>query len=110
MIITGDLGDIGRTILLDLLKEKGINIADIYTDCGMQIYDAKKQGTMSGGSGCGCSYLFQREHFSHKSVSMKENPFQELLMELCLKVLQKINVDSCLCASGTNLISVEKRA
>ncbi len=55
MIITGDLGDIGRTILLDLLKEKGINIADIYTDCGMQIYDAKKQGTMSGGSGCGCS-------------------------------------------------------
>ena len=55
MIITGDLGDIGRTILLDLLKEKGINIADIYTDCGMQIYDAKKHGTMSGGSGCGCS-------------------------------------------------------
>lgn len=55
MIITGDLGDIGRTILLDLLKEKGINIADIYTDCGLQIYDAHKQGTMSGGSGCGCS-------------------------------------------------------
>ena len=55
MIITGDLGDIGRTILLDLLREKGINISDIYTDCGLQIYDCKKQNTMSGGSGCGCS-------------------------------------------------------
>lgn len=55
MVITGDLGDIGRTILLDLLKEKGINISGIYTDCGMQIYESEKQGTMSGGSGCGCS-------------------------------------------------------
>ena len=55
MVITGDLGDIGRTILLELLKEKGINISGIYTDCGMQIYESEKQGTMSGGSGCGCS-------------------------------------------------------
>ncbi len=44
MVITGDLGDIGRTILLDLLKEKGINISGIYTDCGMQIYESEKQG------------------------------------------------------------------
>lgn len=55
MIITGDLGDIGRTILLGLLKEKGIDISSIYTDCGIQIYDSQSQGTMSGGSGCGCS-------------------------------------------------------
>lgn len=55
MIITGDLGYVGRTILLDLLKEKGINISGIYTDCGIEIFDEQKQGTMSGGSGCGCS-------------------------------------------------------
>lgn len=44
MVITGDLGDIGRTILLDLLKEKGINISGIYTDCGMQIYESENRG------------------------------------------------------------------
>ena len=57
MVITGDLGDVGKTILLDLLKEKGIGSCGIYTDCGMQIYDSKNQGTMSGGSGCGCSAI-----------------------------------------------------
>ena len=54
-IITGDLGYVGQTILLELLKEKGIDIKKQQMDCGIEIYDRKLQDTHSGGSGCGCS-------------------------------------------------------
>ncbi len=54
-IITGDLGFVGQTILIDLLKEKGFDIAQQHMDCGIEIYDHEKQDTHAGGSGCGCS-------------------------------------------------------
>jgi stage V sporulation protein AD len=54
LIITGDLGLIGKEIALDLLSGAGVEVADIFKDCGSIMYD-KKQDTHSGGSGCGCS-------------------------------------------------------
>ena len=54
-IITGDLGSVGKEILLDLLKEKGYDIQDRHTDCGIEIFDPEAQDTKAGGSGCGCS-------------------------------------------------------
>ena len=54
-IITGDLGTVGQRVLIDLLREKGYDIADVHMDCGIEIYDAKSQDTHAGGSGCGCS-------------------------------------------------------
>lgn len=54
-IITGDLGSVGQTILLDLLNKKGIDISAQHMDCGIEIFDAKEQDTHAGGSGCGCS-------------------------------------------------------
>jgi stage V sporulation protein AD len=54
-IITGDLGYIGQTILIDLLEKKGIHIKNQHEDCGILIYDKDKQDTHAGGSGCGCS-------------------------------------------------------
>ena len=54
-IITGDLGYVGQTILLELLTEKGFDIKKQHMDCGIEIYDRKLQDTHSGGSGCGCS-------------------------------------------------------
>lgn len=54
-IITGDLGEVGRTILLDLMKEKGRDLSSVHMDCGIEIFDSRKQDTHSGGSGCGCS-------------------------------------------------------
>lgn len=54
-IITGDLGYVGQTILVDLLKEKGFDISKVHMDCGIEIYDRETQDTHSGGSGCGCS-------------------------------------------------------
>lgn len=54
-IITGDLGKVGQTVLIDLLEKRGIDIAGQHMDCGIEIYDAGEQDTHSGGSGCGCS-------------------------------------------------------
>lgn len=55
MVITGDLGFVGKEILLDLVREKGYDIRDRYTDCGIEIFDPETQDTKAGGSGCGCS-------------------------------------------------------
>lgn len=53
-IITGDLGSVGKEILLSLLKEKGYDISKVHMDCGMEIFDPETQDTHAGGSGCGC--------------------------------------------------------
>lgn len=54
-IITGDLGEVGRTILLEFMKSKGRDLSRLHMDCGIEIYDRKRQDTHAGGSGCGCS-------------------------------------------------------
>lgn len=54
-IVTGDLGEVGQKILIQLLQERGYDISHVHEDCGMKIYDGDSQGTGSGGSGCGCS-------------------------------------------------------
>ena len=55
LIVTGDLGLIGRELLLDLLKQKGYDLTEKHFDCGIAIFDDIKQDTHSGGSGCGCN-------------------------------------------------------
>ena len=54
-IITGDLGTVGRRLLLDYLLKAGHDIESRYMDCGIEIFDGSTQDTHSGGSGCGCS-------------------------------------------------------
>ena len=56
-IITGDLGYVGQKILIDLLKEKNIDISSNHMDCGIEIFDSERQDTHAGGSGCGCSAI-----------------------------------------------------
>lgn len=55
LIITGDLGIYGGEIAVELVKNQGFDIRKNYSDCGIEIYDGKKQDTHAGGSGCGCS-------------------------------------------------------
>ena len=54
-IITGDLGLVGQRALIDLLAEKGYDIAENHMDCGIEIYNPETQDTHAGGSGCGCA-------------------------------------------------------
>ena len=53
-IFTGDLGFVGRTLLLQLLKEEGLPLEN-HQDCGLLAYDRDAQNVQAGGSGAGCS-------------------------------------------------------
>jgi len=55
VIVTGDLGEVGKTLLLQLMNESGYDISKQHNDCGLQIYDRQAQDVDVGGSGCGCS-------------------------------------------------------
>ena len=54
LILSGDLGEVGKSILIDMMIDEGYDIAENYNDCGCMIFDGKKQDTHAGGSGCGC--------------------------------------------------------
>jgi len=76
-IFTGDLGHIGKEILIDLSSKNGYDIKNNYNDCGVLIFDKNKQDTHSGGSGCACcasvfsGYLYNQ---------MKERKLKNILL------------------------------
>ena len=54
LIATGDLGWIGRNLLLELCAAAGLDMpADRLIDCGASLF-SREQDTHAGGSGCGC--------------------------------------------------------
>ena len=55
LIVTGDLGALGSEALHTLLREEGLDPGESLQDCGVLIFDRKKQDVHCGGSGCGCS-------------------------------------------------------
>ncbi len=77
LIITGDLGKVGREASFDLLKEKGIDIDPTkYVDCGLTIY-TKDQPVHAGGSGTACSAVASYGHFLNR---MKEGKLNRILL------------------------------
>ncbi len=70
-IITGDLGSVGKEILLDLCEIGGYPIEEKHFDCGMQIFDKNEQHTCAGGSGCGCSATTMASYFLPRIKSGK---------------------------------------
>ena len=55
LIVTGDLGAIGHSVVKDLMARDGFNMDSRYTDCGLLLFDREKQDMHAGGSGAGCS-------------------------------------------------------
>ena len=55
LIVTGDLGQHGKAMLLELARRQGTKLGGKLTDCGTMIFDQNHQDVHSGGSGCGCS-------------------------------------------------------
>ena len=56
MILTGDLGKIGSSLLRELARnEAGLDIEAVHKDCGLLLYDTEAQDAGAGGSGVGCS-------------------------------------------------------
>ena len=57
LILTGDLGKVGKSVLIDLMADEGFDISKGYNDCGCMVFDIDKQDMHSGGSGCGCGAI-----------------------------------------------------
>ena len=57
LIVTGDLGQTGKELLMELSDKDGIPLGGKITDCGTLIFDNGTQDVHSGGSGCGCSAI-----------------------------------------------------
>lgn len=62
LVVTGDLGRLGRDILIELLSQEGLKVVEEkLMDCGCEIF-APEQDTHCGGSGCGCSASMLSAH------------------------------------------------
>ena len=55
LIVTGDLGQTGKDLLLELARRDGLSLGGRLEDCGTLIFDRDTQDVHAGGSGCGCS-------------------------------------------------------
>ena len=57
LIVTGDLGQVGKDALLALARKEGLALAGKLQDCGTLVFDLQGQDVHAGGSGCGCSAI-----------------------------------------------------
>lgn len=57
LIVTGDLGQLGKELLLDMARRESINLGGKLMDCGCEVFDNTKQDVHAGGSGCGCGAI-----------------------------------------------------
>ena len=55
LIVTGDVGAVGHSVVKDLMARDGFDMDSRYTDCGLLLFDRQKQDMHAGGSGAGCS-------------------------------------------------------
>lgn len=67
-IYTGDLGEVGKDILIRLLNDNGYDISKVHGDCGLEIYENETQDTHSGGSGCACSAVVLASLLTRKMI------------------------------------------
>ena len=72
LIVTGDLGAVGYSIVLDLMEKNGIKMKN-YKDCGMMLYDIEKQDAHAGASGCGCSAAVLCTHILPEMIAGRLN-------------------------------------
>ena len=78
LILTGDLGLYGKKIFTGLMaKQYNIEIGDNYNDCGVMLYDLKKQKVYAGGSGPACSALVLNSYVIPK---MKAKQYKRVLL------------------------------
>lgn len=75
LIITGDLGRVGKAIVLEMMLERGYDLEGIYTDCGAEIF-SKSQDTHAGGSGCACSAVVMAGYIMKE---IKKGRFRKVL-------------------------------
>lgn len=79
LILTGDLGKYGMEILKDYMKQEyKINLGKNYNDCGVILYNMRKQNEITaGGSGPVCSALV---NYSYIYQQLKEKKLNKVLL------------------------------
>lgn len=75
-IFTGDLGKLGKKILLGLMKGCGYDLAENLEDCGAMLFKDEQQ-TYQGGSGAACSALIFNSLILN---NFKEKKFKKILL------------------------------
>ncbi len=68
LIITGDLGRVGKALTMDLAAESGFNLEPVLDDCGLHIY-YDHQDVHCGASGCASSALVYSSNLHRKLIS-----------------------------------------
>ncbi|MFC7060301.1 stage V sporulation protein AD [Halobacillus seohaensis] len=77
LIVTGDLGHIGRECALDLFKKHNTEITEEqFQDCGLMIY-REGQPVLAGASGSGCSAVVVYGHLLNR---MKKGEIKRMLV------------------------------
>ncbi len=76
LIVTGDLGQMGKDMLLELARRDGLSLGGRLEDCGCLIFDREVQDVHSGGSGCGCSAVTLCGYFLNR---LREGKLKSLL-------------------------------
>ena len=71
LIVTGDLGQIGKDVLLEIGKRQGLLLGGKLTDCGTMVFYPTVQDVHAGGSGCGCSAITLCGHLLNELNSGK---------------------------------------
>ncbi|MBP1948699.1 stage V sporulation protein AD [Virgibacillus litoralis] len=73
LIITGDLGHIGREVTIDLLQKRNVAVTEENVkDCGLTIY-REGQPVLAGASGAACSAVVVYGHFLNLMKQQKLN-------------------------------------
>lgn len=71
LIVTGDLGSLGKQVLVELAAKEGLSLGGKITDCGTLVFDPTVQDVHAGGSGCGCSAITLCGHLLNRVQSGK---------------------------------------
>lgn len=72
LILTGDLGKVGRQVNLEILSRQGYNLSR-YDDCGTMIYNLDQQRVDAGGSGCACVAVVALGHIYRRMMNGELN-------------------------------------
>ena len=108
LILTGDLGIYGKEILVEYLQSFNIDISKNYNDCGLILYDRKKQPVFAGASGPVCSALVLCAYILKE---MKRGKYKRVLIVPTgaifspTRVFQKSSIPSVAHAIGLEMVS-----
>lgn len=105
LILSGDLGEVGKKILKELVqKDYKINLKN-YNDAGTMIFNTKKQSVYSGGSGPACLPLVA---YTYILEEMKKGNLKRVLLIATGALLSSTTVNQHLSIPGiAHAVSLE---